>query len=146
MRYLICWLLLIPGTLPAQRKDPGVATLWSVFLPGGGQIYAGETGKGIGLLVGHAAALGTAIAVWDHEKTVTRTFAYPPGHVPPTYTQTVRVPDHAPRTVALSVAGALWLYSLVDAAPAARRHDRRLGLMLIPSRNYATVVGVSLHR
>jgi len=35
---------------PAGFKDPGTATLLSVVIPGGGQLYSGETRKGLTLL------------------------------------------------------------------------------------------------
>lgn len=35
----------------ARRKDPGVATLLSFFLPGAGQIYNGQVGKGLAFLL-----------------------------------------------------------------------------------------------
>ncbi|MBI2390233.1 MAG: hypothetical protein HYV09_11645 [Deltaproteobacteria bacterium] len=34
-----------------RRKDAGVATLLSFFLPGAGQIYNGQIGKGLGFLL-----------------------------------------------------------------------------------------------
>ena len=41
----------------AGYKDPGTATLLSVVVPGGGQIYSGETQKGLLLLGGGLAGL-----------------------------------------------------------------------------------------
>lgn len=35
----------------ARRKDAGVATLLSFFIPGAGQIYNGQTGKGLAFLL-----------------------------------------------------------------------------------------------
>lgn len=35
----------------ARRKDAGVATLLSFFLPGAGQLYNGQVGKGLGFLL-----------------------------------------------------------------------------------------------
>jgi TM2 domain-containing membrane protein YozV len=35
----------------ARRKDAGVATLLSFFLPGAGQLYNGQTGKGLAFLL-----------------------------------------------------------------------------------------------
>lgn len=40
------------GMVPyVRRKDAGVATLLSFFLPGAGQIYNGQIGKGLGFLL-----------------------------------------------------------------------------------------------
>jgi hypothetical protein len=49
-------------------KDPGTATILSVVIPGGGQFYSGETGKGAvilgvgmgGLIAGSVIAAGSA--------------------------------------------------------------------------------------
>ena len=46
-------------TLPV--KDPMLATVISVLVPGGGQLYTSRYGKGLGLLLGSAA--GVAIAI-----------------------------------------------------------------------------------
>ena len=40
-----------PPVLYVRRKDPGVAVLCSFFLPGGGQLYNGQIGKGIAFIV-----------------------------------------------------------------------------------------------
>ena len=40
-----------PPVLYARRKDPGVAVLCSFFLPGGGQLYNGQVGKGLAFIV-----------------------------------------------------------------------------------------------
>src|ERR1041385_3292263 len=42
-------------------KDPGISLLIGFLIVGGGHIYSGETGKGVGLLLGTAALLGVAI-------------------------------------------------------------------------------------
>lgn len=46
-------------TLPV--KDPMLATVIGILVPGGGQLYTSRYGKGLGLLLGSAA--GVAIAV-----------------------------------------------------------------------------------
>lgn len=50
---------------PLGYKDPGTATLISVLVPGGGQMYSGETRKGATLLgIGLGGlVLGTALSV-----------------------------------------------------------------------------------
>jgi TM2 domain-containing membrane protein YozV len=40
-----------PPALYVRRKDPGVAVLCSFFLPGGGQLYNGQVGKGLAFMV-----------------------------------------------------------------------------------------------
>jgi hypothetical protein len=94
-------------------KDPAAATMYAFFLPGSGQMYAGERAKGAGLLalsvVGFAAAakqLSCAAAT-----------------------------DCSPTTgaMALGAAGMVaffgsWLYGIMDAADAARRFNMAHGV------------------
>jgi len=46
---------------PTPYKDPALATVIGVLVPGGGQLYAERYGKGLGLLAGTAAAVGIAV-------------------------------------------------------------------------------------
>jgi TM2 domain-containing membrane protein YozV len=59
-----------------KRKDPGVAALISFFLPGGGQLYNGQAGKGIAfifvmivnfflLFIGIGFLTGIATWIWS---------------------------------------------------------------------------------
>lgn len=134
---------LAPSTAAAQRrKDPGVASLWAVFVPGAGHLYAGERGKGIAMLAASATAFGVAVAQWDRTTEHVATYPYPPGSPVPTYSDTTRVRDRTPAYVAAGVGAAVWLYSLVDAGNAVERANRRVALLVAPGR-----VGVSLsHR
>ncbi|HEY2378087.1 MAG TPA: hypothetical protein VGH98_19080 [Gemmatimonadaceae bacterium] len=45
----------------APYKDPELATVVGVLVPGGGQLYAGRYGKGLGLFA--ASAVGVALAL-----------------------------------------------------------------------------------
>jgi hypothetical protein len=55
---------------PAGYKDPGIATIISVLVPGGGQMYSGETKRGAmllgiglgGVMVGSALTIGSTSA------------------------------------------------------------------------------------
>jgi TM2 domain-containing membrane protein YozV len=40
-----------PAVASMQKKSAGVALILSFFLPGLGQIYNGQTGKGIGMII-----------------------------------------------------------------------------------------------
>ncbi len=58
-----------PGTaMPEQKKNPVIAALCSFFIPGLGQVYNGEVGKGfailIGTLIGAVFLLIPGIIVW----------------------------------------------------------------------------------
>lgn len=46
---------------PIGYKDPQLATLLGILVPGGGQLYADRVGKGIVLLGGSAAAIAIAV-------------------------------------------------------------------------------------
>ncbi|MCC7134379.1 MAG: hypothetical protein IT352_17100 [Gemmatimonadales bacterium] len=45
-----------------SRKDPTVAGVLSWILPGAGQFYNGQSGKGILFLLGYSVSLGVAVA------------------------------------------------------------------------------------
>src|ERR1051326_126456 len=48
----------MPEQPPRFYKNPAIATILSLFLPGLGQLYNGEYGKGFGLLVLDAISVG----------------------------------------------------------------------------------------
>ncbi len=50
----------------AKRKEPGIALLLSFLLPGLGQIYNGDIGKGIGFMIGFWVLIwvGIGIVFW----------------------------------------------------------------------------------
>lgn len=50
----------------AKRKEPGIALLLSFLLPGLGQIYNGDVGKGIGFMIGFWVLIwvGIGIVFW----------------------------------------------------------------------------------
>ncbi len=50
------------ATAPAIIKDPGTAIVFSLLVPGGGQIYAGKPGKGTFILLGSVGALALGAA------------------------------------------------------------------------------------
>ena len=121
-------LALLAAPLAAQRarKDPGVATLVAVAVPGGGQMYAGEVGKGLGLFFGSAAAVGVGAGFSAREKCLTLVTPDPFGGR--FTTRECEGGDWRPLYVGAGLAAVVWLYGVVDAAPAARRFNRRHGL------------------
>jgi hypothetical protein len=116
-------LLLVSQTAQGQQnnsaamlgyKDPGTSTLIGVLITGGGQFYSGETTKGatllgigLGSLVIGAAASGVSCSEYSCST------------------------NTAP--LLLGYAGYLgtWLYGLMDAGDAARRHNAALGLKTV---------------
>jgi hypothetical protein len=85
-------------------KDGTVATLFSLLIVGGGQMYSGEVAKGAGLLVGSIGAVAVGL------------------------TSSARSCDlygdncnRGPAYVGEGIAGVLWLYGVIDAHYAARR-------------------------
>jgi TM2 domain-containing membrane protein YozV len=55
-----------PPVIYVKRKEPGVALLLSFLLPGLGQIYNGDVGKGIAFMLGFFVLIwiGIGIAFW----------------------------------------------------------------------------------
>ncbi|HEU4564044.1 MAG TPA: hypothetical protein VFS05_05335 [Gemmatimonadaceae bacterium] len=97
------------GVQPQFYKDPTTATLLSFLITGAGQMYAGETGKGVMLLtVSYGAIIGGAVisanSCSDYDGTC----------------------DSGPLAAGAIMAVTLWVYSMVDAGPAAHRHNARL--------------------
>jgi hypothetical protein len=89
---------------PANWKDGGTATLFGLLITGGGHFYAGEGGKGAMLLLLGTAGLGVAVGSECYDSCT------------------------AP-AVGLGVYFVTALISIFDAAPAARRHNEREGLV-----------------
>ena len=96
------------------------ATLLSVVVPGGGQIYAGAPVTGGLLLIGAGAALavGAAASVAASEREPFFGCPAPCWEFEPSQLR-----------IGAGVAGALWLYGVVDAPAAATRNNRRCGLL-----------------
>jgi len=93
-------------------KSPGTATLIAVAVPGGGHIYAGETATGLGTLFVSGAAVSVGAlysSCYDSESG--------------------RRCNYVPLYIGLGVHTGNWLLSLFDADNAARRHNRREGLV-----------------
>jgi hypothetical protein len=93
------------------HKDPGTAELLGVLLPGGGQLYAGRTGTGLGLLGLSAAAVVTGAALSKDSKC--SSLFDQSGN---TFNMTCTKANHGPLADGEGVAFASWLYGIVTAA------------------------------
>lgn len=123
MRWLLLFALL-PLATSAQttsQKNPGSAQLYSVVVPGGGQLYSGETVKGGVILVGTVGGLAAAATALPKLQADGRSRDYYTTH-------------GTTLGVGLGVAGALWLYGVLDAPHAARRaNERRAQFTALPT-------------
>lgn len=101
-------------------KDPAKALLFSAVVPGGGQLYAGERGQGLFLLLGSTAALAGGAVLSNFELDYDYTCSNGNCIDPDAYN-----PNYVPMVVGAGIAAALWFYGLVDAPGAARRANRK---------------------
>ncbi|MFN3598085.1 MAG: hypothetical protein ACK41D_12555 [Rubricoccaceae bacterium] len=92
-------------------KSPEAALLFAVLIPGGGHLYAGETGRGLVLL-----ALGVGVPVG---------FAL--------LGQGEGLGGAGLTLFGSAIGLGAWIYGMIDAVPAARRANRRAGLALAPA-------------
>lgn len=93
----------VPGQTPFQYKDGSTATLWSLLITGGGQIYSGETGKGVTMLLSVPVAIVVGYAASNCD-------AY-------------SCQNDGPLVAGYLFAVGMYVYSLVDAHNAAARHN-----------------------
>ena len=122
-------------------KDGTTATLFSFLLTGGGQMYAGEPGKGF-VLLGIGLG-GAALAVSAASNVETCGYG--------SYYDTCGEPDYGLVYVGLGVSAFSWVVSMVDASRAAHRYNVKHGIntaditpVISPARNGQTRVGLSL--
>jgi hypothetical protein len=106
----------------APRKNGTIATLLAVVIPGSGHVYAGETGKGLALFAGTAAAAGIG-------------YSYSKSKCPSSNDNC----DLTPMVAADAVALGLWIYGVIDAHNATRHTN-----LYAASRNGATLLGLKV--
>ena len=120
MRLASCLaLLLAPLATSAQDKNPSTATTLSLVLPGGGQFYSGEPVKGAVIAAGVMGGLAYASTAIPKLAEDGADRGY--------YTK-----HGTTLGIGLGVAGAFWLYGVVDAPNAARRANRRAQVAVMP--------------
>jgi hypothetical protein len=108
-----------PATAQQQPgyKDPGIATIASVVIPGGGQMYSGETKKGVALL-----GIGMGSLVLG-------------------YAASVDGGSAAPAAVGYLVYLGTWVYGIMDAGDSAHRMNAKNG-MAVGGMRVAPTVGM----
>lgn len=98
-----------------SRKESGTATLLSVLVAGGGQIYAGDVSRGLVMLGG---AMGSIIAGAALSSYSTRC-DYEIG--------ACDAGNRTPLSIGVVAALGIWVYSIIDASPTVKRMNQRNG-------------------
>jgi hypothetical protein len=126
------------ATPPVGFKDPGTATLIGVLVPGGGQIYAGETKKGLTLLgVGVGGlVVGTAMTVSSGDVDCDDDFDCDSDS------------SALPAILGYAVYLGSWVYGIIDADDSANRMNAQRGMAgvtpFVTRVGEGTGVGVSI--
>ncbi len=111
----------------AGGKSAGTAAALGILVPGGGEFYAGNTGKGVVVLLGAAAGLAAGYFITSEEITAqdfapTGSATCDPTGSPCTFpanrTDTVKTTRNM--AIGAAVAGAFWLYGLIDGIRSAK--------------------------
>lgn len=118
--FIACALLVAAQSAVAQGglaartpKDPGVATLISVLITGGGQMYAGETGRGAAML---GIGLGSLVlgASLSSPSCSTAEFG------------TDCSINTTPLTIGILAYVGTWIYGIADASQSVHRQNRKM--------------------
>ncbi len=99
-------------------KDPAAATLFSILIPGGGHLYAGEARTGFFLLGSSflATSVGAVLTLDSVEADCSAGF----------YEPCEEATNYTPLVVGATYAALAYLYGVVDAANAAERHNDKM--------------------
>jgi hypothetical protein len=118
----------IPETGAAGGKSVGTAAALGVVVPGGGEFYTGNTGKGAVVLAGSAAALAAGYFITSEEVLSVSYSATDPGTCAPEgtpcsfdVTRSEQVKTTNNLIYGAAAAGALWLYGLIDGIRSAKK-------------------------
>lgn len=116
---------------PGLRKNPRFAFRMSCFIPGGGQFYNGENGKGalqLGLFIG-----GLAVAIAQAPRYEYNVVDYYDDYGYYIGSDTVRSRtggNDAACTAGIVVAAGAWIWSIIDAPVGADNYNRHHGMTL----------------
>lgn len=58
----------ITGVVVVEHRSAGTATAMSILVPGAGQMYAGRSRLGAGLMASYFAAMAYSTSAWEHER------------------------------------------------------------------------------
>lgn len=97
-----------------SMKEPGTATIISILIVGGGQIYAGETTRGLLMLGGAYGSIIAGAVLASSASCDFDSLSCDTGSLAPLYIG------------ALAALG-IYVYSIIDAAPSARRMNAKHG-------------------
>jgi hypothetical protein len=119
---------------PVGYKDPGTATLLSVVVPGGGQLYSGETNKGLmllgggmgGLILGTAMTTNSISASCDYDELTCSDDT-----------------NYVPMAVGYLAFFGTWIYGIIDADDSAQRMNAKRGLTRVLDGDVAPLVASS---
>ena len=108
-------------------KSVGTAAALGVVIPGGGEFYAGNTVKGAVVLAGVAAALTAGYLITNDDTLgVTRSAQLPDCDTPNRCVYAVssefQVRETNSLVIGAAVAGAFWLYGLIDGVRSAKHY------------------------
>ena len=143
---LVAAALVVAAPIHAQQaggvgyKDPGTSTLLSVLVPGGGQLYSGETGRGLtilgvglgGLVLGVAATSSSVGVSCDDDFDCEDDTNY------------------LPMAAGYVAYFGSWIYGIIDADDSANRMNTKRGLarsvapVVAPSSRGGTEVGLTV--
>lgn len=118
---------------PLPQKDAGVATLIGVIVPGGGQPYAEETGRGLAFMLATAGSIAAGAALSTNGTPDIFLPGAPSLGIPAsTYPGTAA--NRMPLTLGIIAGTAIWIWGALDAGPAAMRANaKRSRVSLVPS-------------
>ncbi|HEX2209800.1 MAG TPA: hypothetical protein VHG93_19120 [Longimicrobium sp.] len=120
-------------TPPPGYKDPGTSTLLSVVVPGGGQIYSGETNKGLLLLGGGLGGLMLGVAMSASSVGVSCDDDF----------DCRDDTNYAPMALGYLAYFGTWVYGIIDADDSAHRMNSRRGLAQVLPGGVAPLVATS---